>query len=97
MYAGLIATKNGIKLLEYNARFGDPEAMNVLPLIETDFVEVRNAIISQKLHKIKLKFRNKETVCTSLVPDAYQHKPLKNEKIKLGKMPKNATLYYESV
>ncbi|MBI4043237.1 MAG: CBS domain-containing protein, partial [Candidatus Diapherotrites archaeon] len=40
MYAGLIKTKNGVKLLEYNARFGDPEAMNVLPLMETDFVSV---------------------------------------------------------
>ena len=39
MYGGFIATKDGVKLLEYNARFGDPEAMNILPLLKTDFVE----------------------------------------------------------
>ncbi|MBI2653009.1 phosphoribosylamine--glycine ligase [Candidatus Woesearchaeota archaeon] len=97
MYAGLIATKNGVKLLEYNARFGDPEAMNVLPLMETDFVDVSNAIISQQLHKIKIKFQNKATVCKYLVPDGYPDNPLKNEKIEIGKIPQNAKLYYASV
>lgn len=97
MYAGLIVTKNGVKLLEYNARFGDPEAMNVLPLMETDFAEVCNAIISQELHKIKIKFQNKATVCKYLVPEGYPGNPLKNEKLIVGKMPQNARLYYASV
>ena len=97
MYAGLIATKSGVKLLEYNARFGDPEAMNVLPLLETDFVEVCNAIISQQLHKIKIKFQNKATVCKYLVPEGYPGNPLKNEKIIAGKISQNAKLYYASV
>ncbi|MDP3765137.1 MAG: phosphoribosylamine--glycine ligase, partial [Nanoarchaeota archaeon] len=97
MYAGLIVTKNGVKLLEYNARFGDPEAMNVLPLMETDFIEVCNAIINQELHKIKIKFQNKATVCKYLVPDGYPDNPLKNEKIQITKVPQNAKLYYASV
>ena len=97
MYAGLIITKDGVKLLEYNARFGDPEAMNVLPLMETDFVEVCNAIINQELHKIKIKFQNKATVCKYLVPMGYPDNPCKNEKIVVGKIPNNAKLYYASV
>ena len=97
MYAGLIVTKDGIKLLEYNARFGDPEAMNVLPLMETDFVAVCNAILNQQLHKIKIKFQNKATVCKYVVPKGYPDKPLKNQKIKIEKIPKNAKLYYASV
>ncbi|MCK9274681.1 MAG: phosphoribosylamine--glycine ligase [Syntrophales bacterium] len=48
MYGGFMATKEGVKLLEYNARFGDPEAMNVLPLIKSDFIEVCRAI--SKVH-----------------------------------------------
>jgi len=97
MYAGLIKTKNGIKLLEYNARLGDPEAMNVLPLMETDFVDICNTIINQQLHKIKIKFKNKATVCKYLVPKGYPEKSLKNEKMNVGKVPQNAKLYYASV
>lgn len=97
MYAGLIVTKDGVKLIEYNARFGDPEAMNVLPLMETDFVEICNAIISQSLHKLNIKFKNKATVCKYLVPEGYPGNPVKNEKISVGKIPQNAGLYYASV
>lgn len=97
MYAGFIATKKGLKLLEYNARFGDPEAMNVLPLLENDFAEVCHAMINQQLHKIKIKFENKATVCKYVVPEGYPDSPLKNEKIEIGKIPQNARLYYASV
>jgi len=97
MYAGLIKTINGVKLLEYNARFGDPEAMNVLPLMENDFVDVCNAIISQQLHKIKIKFQNKATVCKYLVPNGYPNNPLANQKIEIKKTPSNARIYYASV
>src|SRR3989338_5202388 len=96
MYAGLIVTKNGVKLVEYNARFGDPETMNVLPLMETDFIDVCNAIINQQLHKIKIKFENKATVCKYAVPKGYPNNPVK-ENIKVGKVPQNARMYYASV
>ena len=97
MYAGLIATKDGIKLVEYNARFGDPEAMNVLPLMETDFVGVCSAIINEQLNKTKIKFQNKAAVCKYVVPKGYPNNPVKNEKIEIGKIPKNAKLFYASV
>ena len=97
MYAGLIVTKDGVKLVEYNARFGDPEAMNILPIIETDFVAVCQAIINQTLNKIKIKFQNKATVCKYIVPRGYPDNPIKNEKITIGKIPKDARLYYASV
>jgi phosphoribosylamine--glycine ligase len=97
MYAGLIVTKNGVKLLEYNARFGDPEAMNVLPLMETDFVEVCNAIINQQLNKIKIRFKNKATVCKYIVPEGYPINPAKDQKIIIENVPQNAKIYYASV
>src|SRR3989338_8608783 len=77
MYAGLIKTKNGIKLIEYNARFGDPEAMNVLPLMENDFADICSAIINQQLNKIKIKFQKKASVCKYLVPNGYPDNPSK--------------------
>ncbi|MBI2654799.1 phosphoribosylamine--glycine ligase [Candidatus Woesearchaeota archaeon] len=97
MYAGLIKTKDGIKLLEYNARLGDPETMNVLPILDTDFAEICNAIINQTLHKLKIKFQNKATVCKYVVPEGYPDNPLKNEKIVIGKIPQDARIYYASV
>jgi phosphoribosylamine--glycine ligase len=97
MYAGLIKTKYGIKLLEYNARFGDPEAMNVLSLLESDFVEICSAMINQQLNKIKIKFYNKATVCKYIVPKGYPDNPVKDGKISIGKMPKDAKIYYASV
>lgn len=97
MYAGFIVTKDGIKLLEYNARFGDPEAMNVLPLLETDFVDICNAIIKQQLHKIKITFQKKATVCKYVVPIGYPGETTKNKKIEIGKIPISAKLYYASV
>lgn len=97
MYAGFIVTGGGVKLLEYNARFGDPETMNILPIMENDFVDVCKAIINQSLHKIKIKFQNKATVCKYIVPEGYPVNPVKNEKIEIGKIPKDARLYYASV
>ena len=97
MYAGLIVTKNGVKLLEYNARFGDPEAMNVLPLLENDFVEICTSIINQKLSKIKIRFESNATVCKYIVPEGYPDNPVKNEQLEIKKIPQNAKLYYASV
>ena len=98
MYAGLIVTGKGVKLLEYNARFGDPEAMNVLPLMDSDFAEVCNAIIGQRLHRLKINFANKATVCKYLVPEGYPNGPAKNRIIAVNKkIPQNARLYYASV
>jgi phosphoribosylamine--glycine ligase len=97
MYGGFIVTKNGVKLIEYNARFGDPEAMNVLPLLEADFVAVCQAIINQTLDQLEIKFSKKATVCKYVAPKGYPDNPVKNEKIEVGEMPAGVNLYYASV
>jgi len=71
MYGGFIITADGVKLLEYNARFGDPEAMNVLPLLKTDFVDLCRAVIDGTLHTLDGVFENKATVCKYVVPKGY--------------------------
>jgi len=102
MYGGFIATKDGAKLLEYNARFGDPEAMNILPLLKTDFVEVCRHIIAGTLDKIKIEFEHKATVCKYVVPKGYglpaDHPDAASSKarIEVGDVGK-ARLYYSSV
>ncbi|MDP3976292.1 MAG: phosphoribosylamine--glycine ligase [bacterium] len=71
LYGGFMACKDGVKLIEYNARFGDPEAMNVLPILETDFVELCQAIITGTLDQLEVKFAPKATVCLYVVPEGY--------------------------
>ncbi|MBI2650916.1 phosphoribosylamine--glycine ligase [Candidatus Woesearchaeota archaeon] len=97
MYGGFILTKKGIKLLEYNARFGDPEAMNVLNLLKTDLASICYAMNVQKLSTIKVEFEKKATVCKYVVPEGYPDNPIKNEKIEITKVHKKAKMYYASV
>ncbi|HYA15643.1 MAG TPA: phosphoribosylamine--glycine ligase [Syntrophales bacterium] len=102
MYGGFIITKAGIKLLEYNARFGDPEAMNTLPLLKTDFVDVCGAIIDGTLDRMNIEFEKKATVCKYAVPKGYglpkDHPDAQSTsaKIEVGNVGK-ARLYYASV
>jgi phosphoribosylamine--glycine ligase len=102
MYGGFIATKDGAKLLEYNARFGDPEAMNILPLLKTDFVEICRHIVAGTLNKLKIEFEPKATVCKYVVPKGYglpaDHSDAASSraKIEVGDVGK-ARLYYSSV
>lgn len=97
MYGGFICTKDGVKLIEYNARLGDPEAMNVLPIMKNDFVAVLQAIINGTLHKIRPEFEDMATVCKYAVPEGYPTNPVKNQKIFLGEVPGNVKVYYASV
>jgi len=79
MYGGFMKTASGIKLLEYNARFGDPEAMNVLPILKTSFAEVCKAVVEGRLAKLKTEFERKATVCKYVVPEGYPDNPKTGE------------------
>jgi phosphoribosylamine---glycine ligase len=69
LYGQFMLCKEGPKLVEYNARFGDPEAMNVLPLLKTDFVEICEGIVDGNLKKAE--FEHQATVCKYIVPKGY--------------------------
>ena len=77
IFYGLMLTKSGVKVLEYNARFGDPETQVVLPRMENDIIDVFEACIDGCLDKIDLKFEDNAAVCVVLASDGY---PLKYEK-----------------
>ena len=97
LYGGFMATANGVKLIEYNARFGDPEAMNVLSLLESDFIEICNGIADGSLNKVDVQFSNKATVCKYAVPEGYPDSPVKDEQINISKINNPDGLFYASV
>lgn len=71
LFFGLMLTDNGIKVLEYNARFGDPETQVVLPRMKNDIVEVFDACIDGTLGNITLEFEENAAVCVVLASDGY--------------------------
>ena len=97
LYGGFMATASGVKLIEYNARFGDPEAMNVLSLLDSDFIEICNGITDGTLKNVDVKFQNKATVCKYAVPEGYPNSPMKNEQINVSKIENPDGLFYASV
>ena len=97
LYGGFMATTNGVKLIEYNARFGDPEAMNVLSLLESDFIEICNGIAGGTLDKIDVQFSKKATVCKYAVPEGYPNNPVKGEPIDISGISNPDGLFYASV
>ena len=97
LYGGFMATKNGVKLIEYNARFGDPEAMNVLSLLETDFIDICIAIADETLKDVDVSFEKKATVCKYAVPEGYPDNPIKGQKIDVSNVKKHDNLFFASV
>ena len=95
LYGGFMATKDTIKLLEYNTRFGDPEAMNILSILKTDICDIFEAIKNQTLNDLDIVFENKATVCKYIVPGEYPNKTESGE-IKIGAFS-DAKLYYANV
>jgi phosphoribosylamine--glycine ligase len=72
LFAGLMIGKNGPKLLEFNARFGDPETQVILPRIKSDFIDLIEAAIDGNLDKVKVDFdENKKLVCVVMCSNGY--------------------------
>ena len=80
IFFGLMLTPDGPKVLEYNARFGDPEAQVVLPRLKNDIIDVMEACVEGRLSELKLEFEDRATVCVVLASDGY---PVAYEKGKL--------------
>ncbi len=77
LYFGLMLTKDGPKVIEYNCRFGDPETQVVLPLLETDLLTVMQAVTNETLSDIEVKFSHKNACCVIMASNGY---PLAYEK-----------------
>jgi phosphoribosylamine--glycine ligase len=97
LYGGFMVTRDGVKLIEYNARLGDPEAMNVLAIFESDFITLCQAITNGNLTQEHAQFANKATVCKYVVPEGYPDNPVKNQKIDVSDVQNKDQLYFASV
>lgn len=74
LYFGLMVTPNGVKVIEYNCRFGDPETQVVLPVLDTDIVDIMEAIYDEKLDEIDIKWKNEACACVVMASGGYPKK-----------------------
>jgi len=98
LYGQFILCRDGPKLIEYNARFGDPEAMNVLELLKTNFVDICEGIVDGNLKGAK--FADRATVCKYIVPNGYPGNAVPDQLIDVNEEKINhlgAQVYYASV
>jgi phosphoribosylamine---glycine ligase len=96
LYGQFMNTASGPKVIEYNARFGDPEAMNVLSLLSSDLGEIVHGITDGSLSSQKVTFEKKATVCKYLVPEGYPDTPESGHPVTIGEH-KGALLYYANI
>ncbi len=92
LYFGLMLTKNGPKVIEYNCRFGDPETQVVLPLLKSDLLEVMMATTFGTLKDVKVEFSNESACCVVLASKGYPQKYETGFEITLPKNP-NGEIY----
>ncbi|MCW4049983.1 MAG: phosphoribosylamine--glycine ligase [Candidatus Bathyarchaeota archaeon] len=93
IYGGFMNTPNDVYLIEYNCRMGDPEAINVLSLLETPLTEMGYGMTEGNLPKPA--FMKKATVCVYLVPEGYPTNPVRDQPIEIGEPA--SEVYYASV
>ena len=96
LYGQFMNTAKGVKVIEFNARFGDPEAMNVLSLLTSDLSEIMIRITSGTLNSAQVTFENKATVCKYLVPEGYPDASHAGDPIHIGDT-NGAITYYANV
>lgn len=81
LYAGLMVGPKGVQVLEFNARFGDPETQAVLPLLDSDLITITEAINHGTLADIDIKWKNKYAACVVMAAEGYPENPVKGDEI----------------
>ncbi len=92
LYFGLMKTKEGMKVIEYNSRFGDPETQVVLPMLKTDLLDVFEAVTDERLSEIKIEWEEGACVCVVLSSGGYPVKYEKGKEISIGDVDKDIIL-----
>lgn len=93
LYAGLILTPQGMKVLEFNARFGDPEAQALLPLLESDLLEVLQACVHGKLAGVDVRWKDDAAMCVVMAAAGYPERPEKGRRITLPGTREDAFIF----
>lgn len=95
LFLGLMMTKSGAKLLEYNVRFGDPETQAILVRLKTDLVEICEAMASRTLDKINIEWQAGSSACVVLASQGYPHQPATGDVISgLNKSFEDVTIFH---
>ena len=94
LYFGLMITDDGIKVLEYNARFGDPETQVILPRLDSDFTDIVLSVIDGKLDKADIRWKKESAVCVILASGGYPKNYKKGLEIKIGDIDKDILLFH---
>ena len=84
LYFGLMKTKDGMKVIEYNSRFGDPETQVILPMLKTDLMEIFEAVVDERLSEIKVEWETGACVCVVMASGGYPEHYEKGKAITFG-------------
>jgi fusion protein PurCD len=87
LYGGFMATASGVKIIEYNARFGDPEALNLMHLLKSDGIELFERVADGTLDSYRLEIDDVPSVCIYVVPEGYPTSPGAGDPIAIGQIP----------
>lgn len=96
LYAGLMVNEKGVKVLEFNARFGDPETQAVLPLLDTDIITITEAINKGTLDQLDIRWRKGYAVCVVMSAKGYPASPVKGDVISGLEMEQEDTFVFHA-
>ncbi len=94
LYFGLMLTDDGAKVVEYNARFGDPETQVVLPRLKTDLCDIFNAVVDGTLDKINIEWTDDACVCVVMASGGYPESYEKGKEITIGDIADNILIFH---
>ncbi len=94
LYFGLMLTDEGAKVVEYNARFGDPETQVVLPRLKTDLLDIFNAVVDGSLDKMDIQWSDDACVCVVLASGGYPESYQKGKEIVIGDIDDDILLFH---
>ncbi len=89
LYFGLMYTERGLKVIEYNCRFGDPETQTILPLLKTDLLTVMQAVTEERLKEIDVQFSQEASCCVVLASNGYPSEYQSGYTIELPSLPQD--------
>ncbi len=92
LYFGLMKTKDGYKVIEYNSRFGDPETQVILPMLKTDLMDIFQAVVDERLDEVEIEWEDGACVCVVLASGGYPEAYEKGKEITFGALDKEVIL-----
>ena len=94
LYFGLMLTKDGYKVIEYNSRFGDPETQVILPMLKTDLMEIFEAVVDERLEEVEIEWEDGACVCLVLASGGYPEAYEKGKPITFGELDEGIVVYH---